>query len=180
MADDTATEDPSELRKAAEEGSKARRENELLRKEMAFIKAGIDTDSKPARALLENYAGDLTTEAITAEATEWGLVKAAEPAPEPASEPAPDLSAERELQEMRDASTGQAAPNTPPTVDAYAAVFKDFEADRENGLSQTDATNRAIGRLVQKAAAGDPTAIFNQDAWEEKAALEGHGAKFAR
>ena len=185
MADEAPTEDPSELRKAAEEGSKAKRENELLRKQMAFLKAGVDTDSKPGQALLANYAGDLTTDAIVAEATDWGLVKSPTTPTETDSEPAaaaeaPDRSAEIELQEMRDAASGQPAPNEAPEVDAYKSVFADFEKDREGGYSQTDATNRAIGRLVQKAAAGDPTAIFNQDEWEEKAAQAGHGAQFAR
>lgn len=180
MSDETnePNEDVSELRKAAEGGKAAKAEADLLRRELAFTKAGINTDSKPAQALLKSYDGELTTEAIKAEATEWGLLTASTPEP-PAADPE-DYSADADLQAMRDASAGNPAPNEAPQKTAAEKALAGYEEDRGAGFGATEATNRAIGRMIQSAAAGDPTALFDQKAWELKQQEAGHGAQFAR
>lgn len=186
MSDDnTPQEDVSELRKAAEGAKSARAEAEAARRELAFVKAGINTDSKPAQALLRSYDGELTTEAIRAEAKEWSLYSETEAQPAPAAEvPAEPQSVitddERALQAMRDDNAGSPAPVEQRQIDAYGKVFKQFEQDREDGVSQVEATNRAIGGLIKEAAMGNPTAIFDEDAWMEKASQHGHGAQFSR
>lgn len=182
MAEETTTEETeevSELRKAAEGGKAAKAEAALARKELAFVKAGIDTDSKPAKALLAAYDGELDAEAIRAEATEWGLIKAEAPATE--EEPAkPDYSEDAKVQSMRDASAGTPAPIEEPTLTAHEKAFKQFLADRDEGRTATDAANRAYGSVIKSAAMGDKTALFNPQEWEAKAAEFGHGAEFAR
>lgn len=184
MSNDNTTpeEDVSALRKAADDGKAARREAELAKREVAFIKAGINTDSKAGQAMLASYDGDLSPEALKAEAAEWGLGGSTPEAPPAQPEPQSIITAdERALQQMRDANTApEVASLETKQVDAYTAIFKQFEKDREDGFSQTEATNRAIGGLVKKAAEGDPTAIFDQDAWSERAAKIGHGAQYAR
>lgn len=182
MSDETTTEeDVSELRRAAEGGKAAKAEAEMLRRELAFTKAGIDTSSKPAQALLKGYDGELTPEAIKAEAQEWGLVKTeATQESTPVETPAPDYSEDAKVQEMRDSISGNPAPNTPVEKPAIDRVLSEFEKDREQGFGQNEATNRAIGRMIQAAAAGDKTALFDQRAWEMKAQEAGHGAQNAR
>lgn len=171
-------EDVSELRKAADGAKAARREAELAKRELAFVKAGVNTDSKPAQALLNSYDGELSVEAIKAEAAEWGLVQgASEPEPEePKSIITPE---EQALQAMRDESQGAPAPHEPPQKSSLDKVLSAFEADRKEGYGQQEATNRAIGRHIQNAAAGDQSAIFNEEQWMERASRIGHGAQFA-
>jgi len=175
MAEETEQqEDVSELRKAAEAGRSARQEADLAKKELAFVKAGINTDTKPAQALLRSYDGDLTTEAIQAEAREWSLLDTPAPAEKP------DYSAEAEQQDMRDQlSDGGAAPDTKPQVSLVEQAFKEFHADREGGKSQTEATNQVIGKIIKAAAMGDPQARFDPDEWEKTRAQFGHGAEYA-
>ena len=175
MAEETETqEDVSELRKAAELGRSATREADLAKRELAFVKAGINTDTKPAQALLKSYDGELSAEAIQAEAREWSLLDAAE---EPAQA---DYSAEAEQQQLRDQiNTGEPAPDTAPQVSAVEQAFKEFAADREGGKSQTDATNQVIGKIIKAAAMGDSDARFDPDEWEKTRSQFGHGAEYA-
>ena len=175
MAEETEQqEDVSELRKAAEAGKSARQEADLAKKELAFVKAGINTDTKPAQALLRSYDGDLTTDAIQAEAREWSLLETPAPAEKP------DYSAEAEQQELRDqVNTGEPAPDTQPQVSLVEQAFKEFHTDREGGKSQTEATNQVIGKIIKAAAMGDPQARFDPDEWEKTRAQFGHGAEYA-
>ena len=173
------TNEVSELRKAAEGGKAAKAEAALARKELAFVKAGINTDTKPAQALLRAYDGDLDAEAIRAEAKEWSLLPGdSEPEPEPEVDEAP--SAAMEQQEMRDALDGRVADTQPKSVGGVDAAFKQFEEDREEGRSMLDATNRAFGAVIKAAAQGDSQARFDPQKWEEAAAQSGHGAEHAR
>lgn len=176
MSDETeqTQEDVSELRKAAEGGKAAKAEAEALRRELAFTKAGIDTSSKPAQALIASYSGELTAEAIKAEAAEWGLTQST-PAP-PVEEAKPDYSDDAALQAMRDASAGNPAPDVPVEKAAIDRALEAFTTDREAGFGASEATNRAIGRMIQAAAAGDKTALFDERAWAMKQQEAGHGA----
>jgi hypothetical protein len=181
---DKQTEDLAALRKAASEGSKARAEAEAMKREMAFMRAGIDTTSKPAQALVSNYDGELTPEAIQAEAAEWGLVKTPAPTPsEPEQSNTPSFSeesAEVQQQRIREKASGAPAPNEPPQLNGVEQAFVQFEADRTSGISQVEATNRAFGKVIQAAAAGDSVARFNEAEWEKTRDRYGHGAEHAR
>lgn len=182
MADETdtdQTEDVSALRKAAEGGAKARAEAELAKKELAFVKAGINTDTKPARALLESYSGELTPDAIKAEAADWGLIQAAA-TPEPTPDPTPDYSDDAALQSMRDGLSGSPAPIDSTPKSAIDIAGEQYTADRNEGRAAQDAINRAYGTFLKEAAAGNKSAIFDPDAWEAKQIEHGHGAEHAR
>ena len=177
MSDETNTpeEDVSELRKAAKDGAAAKREAELLKRELAFTRAGIDTDSKPAKALLNAYEGELSIDAIKAEATEWGLLTAT---PEP--EPEPDNSAAEQAQATREAMQGSPAPDTPKPQGGVDGAFKQFLTEKDEGMSQLEATNRAFGAVIKAAAQGDSQAVFDPQKWEQQAARYGHGAEHAK
>ena len=78
MSDEIEIEDDErdsikDLRRAADESRKLKAEAELARRELAFLKAGVDTDSKLGKLLLKTYDGELTLEAIRAEAQDLGI-----------------------------------------------------------------------------------------------------------
>jgi hypothetical protein len=82
--DDEAPKDPVRARmrlleKEAAELKKQVAEAEALKREMAFIKAGIPTDNPMSKYFVKGYDGDITPEAIRQAAEEANLIaKAAE------------------------------------------------------------------------------------------------------
>ena len=77
-----ATQEPGsikELRDAADRGKKASQELDAMKREMAFLKAGVDTDTKVGQLLYKAYEGDLETDAIRAEWSELAPAAAAPP-----------------------------------------------------------------------------------------------------
>lgn len=139
--------EPSELRKAADRGRAATAENETLKRELAFAKAGIDTDSKAGKMLLKSYEGDLTAEAIKAEAEEIGLFQPKVPA---STETA--TAEEREQTEIRAGlSTGSTAVGSPPDEDPQTAGLRaGFEA-RKQGASHTESFIAALPEAFRDA-----------------------------
>lgn len=72
---DTKTEAET-LRQQAEANAAAARE-------LAFVKAGVNTDDPAAKYFLKGYDGELTVDAIKAAAAEARLIGAAPPPPDP-------------------------------------------------------------------------------------------------
>jgi hypothetical protein len=80
--DDTPTEEPAQgsaqtpadLREAAKRGAKAKAEAESLRRENAFLKAGINPDDSRLGYFVRGYNGELKTEQIRAAAVEAGFI----------------------------------------------------------------------------------------------------------
>lgn len=52
----------------------AKSEGESAKRELAFLKAGIDTSTGTGKLLAKSYEGELTVEAIKAQAEEYGLI----------------------------------------------------------------------------------------------------------
>lgn len=71
--------DIKELREAAERGKQSQARAEQLERQVAFMKAGVDPDDPRAKYLYKGYEGDLTPDAIRAEAQAAGVL--AEPGP---------------------------------------------------------------------------------------------------
>ena len=70
-----------DLREAAERGRKASSELDAMKREMAFLKAGVDLEKKAGQLLMKAYDGDLEPELIRAEAEELGAITGAAPTP---------------------------------------------------------------------------------------------------
>lgn len=70
--------DVRSLRAAAKKGKRV----DEVERELAFTKAGIDTDSDAGRMFMRGYDGELDKEKVREAAIPFGLVQA-EPAPEP-------------------------------------------------------------------------------------------------
>jgi len=74
-----------DLRKQAKDGKQAKREAELAkqeadaaRRELALLKSGIDINSPTGKLFAKSYEGELTAEAIKAEAEQYGLIATSE------------------------------------------------------------------------------------------------------
>lgn len=88
--DDTDDEKPqrsdsewAELRRAKKAKQKAEQELSTLKREMAFTKAGVDTDDPRFSYFVKGYEGELTAEAIRAEAVKAGFIsETVEPEPD--------------------------------------------------------------------------------------------------
>lgn len=63
------------LRRARKEAKKAQQEAAEAKRQMAFLKAGIDPESPKARYFVKGYEGDIDVEAIRAEALAAGIIE---------------------------------------------------------------------------------------------------------
>jgi hypothetical protein len=101
---DSEEEEPSNLRKAARRGSKATRENELLKKKLAFYEAGIPMNDPKMKYFINGYDGEISADAIRMAALEAGFIG------EPATQPEQNSSSNQEVfsaqQRVMDASRG--------------------------------------------------------------------------
>jgi hypothetical protein len=160
------------LREKAEQGSAAIDENARLKREMAFMRAGIDTTSKPAQALIASYSGELDPDAIKAEAAEWGLVKGEAPPVQQYDENSP----ERQQQEIREQTSGQPAPVLPPPeVNGMDKAISGYHENRTKGMADEAAQVQAFGEVIRAAAGGDKSTIFDPSAWAAEQERAGHG-----
>lgn len=150
-----------EKRKRAESrlqdtANKARAERDEAKRELAFIKAGIDTDSKLGALIMRGYDGELTVDAIKAYASELGAVQAPE---EGTQVETPEISAEEQAatDERSTLAAGAATgpleepPKTPDAAHAEAMAA---------GYSNDDAMVMAIRALAE-----------NKANWHEQRAL---------
>lgn len=168
MPEDTETTesnpDIKELREAAkrlpdleERASKA----EILERENAFLKAGVQTDTPLGKLLFKAYDGELTTDAIKAAADELGA------ASQPAAPPPP---ADTELapgeDSAMDAANSMAPGATPPTeepkTDPRSRAQEDYVNAINSGATNEQALGKAFHTLVQAAAAGDERVILDR------------------
>lgn len=160
------------LREQADENKATKAENEKLRKEALFLKAGIDVDSDDERTktlatmLFNQHTGD-DIEALKTTAKMMGLL----------DEKAPVDESERQQQQFRqDLSRGQQInPNDVQTADPHAEALKAFHEARQNGTQLEDAQYAAIDKVFMAAAKGDKRAIFDAGAWERTRQEAGHG-----
>ena len=67
--------DIRKLEKSGEKSSKLESEKAEMARELAFLKAGVDTESKVGKLLMKGWEGELDVEAIAAEAAEIGALK---------------------------------------------------------------------------------------------------------
>tara|TARA_R110000868_G_scaffold158116_2_gene386036 strand:+ start:1164 stop:1637 length:474 start_codon:yes stop_codon:yes gene_type:complete len=70
-----ASESPRGLRRAANKGKKLESENQQLKRELAFFKAGIDTDDPRMKYFAKGYEGELTADAVRQAAMEAGFIQ---------------------------------------------------------------------------------------------------------
>lgn len=168
MSNDNATDDQTPVEgdnlKLLREAADRAKAVPGLERELAFAKAGIDTDTKLGKMLLATYDGELTKEAITAEATDIGLIKPAgsEQAPPPNPEEAARLAEQQRQQQMQQQMQGgqPAGAEPPPEGDPYETALGNFHKDRKNGMTEENAGLAAIDRILDQAGQGNKAVLL--------------------
>lgn len=135
-------------------------------RELAFVKAGIDTDSPLGKMFTAAYEGPLDREAIN---TAWTAVAPAAPpppaddTPPPAGETPPpaDDGAEFERERQRLAADGAGDTGTPPDRDPRKTAIEGGHKMMAEGRSRDEAMAQAFSDLAGAAAAGDSRVIYN-------------------
>ena len=126
-----------ELRKQAKDGKQAKREAESARseadaakRELALLKSGIDVNSPTGKLFAKSYEGELTAEAIKAEAEQYGLIPTSQ-----TSEVKDDLSAIDRVSQASAGSQGFVAPTALDDIrNAEGDVNKILEILTKNGV----------------------------------------------
>ena len=145
-----ATQEPGsikELRDAADRGKKATQELDAMKREMAFLKAGVDTDTKAGQLLYKAYDGELVTEAIQAE---WSELVPGAVTPPTETVDAIDTQVAQQRQEL----AGDAIPPENQTESPYDQGHREFTEMLNAGRAKEDAASRFI-HTVLEAAGGD-------------------------
>jgi len=73
--DEQEDDNPRGLRRAANKSKKLEQENNLLKRELAFAKAGLPMDDPRMNYFIKGYEGDLVTDAIRKTAIEAGFLQ---------------------------------------------------------------------------------------------------------
>ena len=146
-----------ELRDAADRGREAIQERDQLKREMAFMKAGVDTDSKAGQLLFKAYDGELETESIQAEWQE--LVPTSAPVVEP--EQAQDNVNETDTQvaEQRQALAEDSVSVEASTQSPYEQGFQEFKTAYDSGRSKEDSAAKFVHTILEAASQGDERVV---------------------
>lgn len=160
---ETAEETAKGLRRAANEGKKAKAEAASLKREIAMLKAGVDTDSAIGKMFAKAYDGDVDPAAVKAA---WAEVA---PATATAStEPADFSTPDPTISDDEAASTAQRqalAANSPadqaPTPDPRDAALDAGLAFVKKGGTTEDSLGVIFESLVGAAMDGDKRVILN-------------------
>ena len=158
MADETGG--IKELRDAADRGREAIQERDQLKREMAFIKAGVDTDSKAGQLLFKAYDGELETESIQAEWQE--LVPTPVPVVEP--EPAQETVTETDTQvsEQRQALAEDSVSVEATTQSPYEQGFQEFQKAYDSGRPKDESAARFVHTVLEAAGQGDERVVSDR------------------
>ena len=143
-----------DLREAAERGRKATQELDDIKREMAFIKAGVDTESKAGQLLYKAYDGELETELIQAEASELGILKGDVQAP-PQDSPTEDVAGIQE----REALAGDSVSPEVNTQSPYEQGFQEFQKAYDAGRSKEDSAAKFVHTVLEAASQGDERVV---------------------
>lgn len=159
------------LREKAKQADQLQSQQSALERKVAILEAGINTSTPLGAMFLKSYEGELDAEAIRAEAAKVGLV-AGQPDPDP--QPGEPGTAEAEYADARRRLTqGETAPHETPQKSATDLAYKAFEDARKQGKRSEDAQVDGFRTMIEQAAQGNPTALFNERQWNERLAREG-------
>ena len=155
MADETGG--IKELRDAADRGREAIQERDLLKREMAFMKAGVDTDSKAGQLLFKAYDGELNTDSIKAEWQELAPTPVPVVEPEPAQETVTE--ADTQVAEQRQALAEDNVPVEATTQSPYDQGFQEFKTAWDSGKPKDEAAAKFVHTVLEAAGKGDERVI---------------------
>lgn len=139
-----------------------RAQHEQTQRELAFLKAGVNTDTPMGKYFAQGYDGELDPESIKAEAQQVGLVQGEEE--EDNSQQTnnnPQLTAEEQNQanSRRNLATG-GLPDTGEGEDPYQTARRTHSESIDAGASKDDALAAGIGQILSAAANGDERVMY--------------------
>ena len=155
MADETSG--IKELRDAAERGRQASQELEEMKREMAFMKAGVDTDTKAGQLLFKAYDGELDTESIQAEWQELAPTPVPVVEPEPAQDNVTPV--DTQVSEQRQALAEDSVPVEATTQSPYDQGFTEFKTAWDSGKPKDEAAAKFVHTVLEAAGKGDDRVI---------------------
>lgn len=147
--DNQNQDDIKALREKADSATAAQADAVAARRELAFVKAGIDTESKLGGLLFKTYEGDLTKDALQAEAKELGLFREEETTP-PGKASAEETKQTRQREEL---SSESEDPVKDESVNIEQA-FSEFHKARKAGATQDQASTAVLGSIFKGASEG--------------------------
>lgn len=140
---------------------------QAAQRELAMVKAGVDLDSPVGKLFAGAYQGDLEPEKIKAEWSKLGVTPGAAPTPEVNDGPTAE-----ELAAQQAAATVTSGGATPPGEEPPGDPWKDALATRQEALKRGApseiADSRAIDRVMDAAAKGDPRVNFDLQRWRQE------------
>lgn len=137
--DDDRQPTPAELREAAKRGAKAKQEAEALKRENAFLRAGIDPEDQRLGYFVRGYNGDLDPSAIRQAAVDAGFVQPPQQQEDPVV-----AQARAGQQAVMAAATGAL-----PEFDPMSAVHGLEAAYHEGGIDGLSAYAQQYGVTLQ-------------------------------
>lgn len=171
------------MRRAARRAKQADSAREAAERELALVKAGIDTETKIGRLFLDSYRGDLSKEAILAEASDIpGLISApTPPAPQTTDQPTGDTppppaatqeppQVDPKMTDERDAlHSGGTVPGQVNESPTAVALQRGVDA-MDQGATEEDAMVQIFRTIHEAGASGDERVIWSA---EKHAAQQG-------
>ncbi len=143
-----------QLRAQADENKHLRAQIAQGEREKAFILAGLPTESKPAKAFIRDYDGELDPVKIKEAAVEWGLWK---PEGSDATTDEPDPT-EGDRDKLRNA--GHPSDAEPPKPNPVTKALEEFRDIKAGGARREDAALTVIGALVKGGVEKDERVII--------------------
>lgn len=165
------TQSPAQLREYAERQKEradaaeaALAEAAEAKREIAFLRGGVDPDSPLGKLFVKGYDGDLTPDAVR---EAWSTLQP--PAPEPPAVDDGPSEAEAAMEEARTALTsGGVPPGEEPEADPRVAMIDAYNDARSKNQTQDRAQMAGLQVLVNAAANGDERAIYDRDRWKRE------------
>ena len=147
----------ADLRRAAEDGRKARAEAENLRRENAFLKAGVNLESPIGQGLLKYFDGELSVDKIREAAEPLGALAGV--APKAPEQPAADAltPAEQAAHNRISGAAHGGQPSASVTGDEnpYDKAIRQHQRDLEEGMSRDRAGAKAMRTVIEAGLAND-------------------------
>ena len=147
-----------DLRDAAERGRKAVQELDDMKREVAFLKAGVDMETKAGQLLFKAYDGDLDKDFIRAEAEELGAI--ANTLPSAPTEVSGHTDTDRRATTERQNLARDTVPPETTTESPYDKGHREFRENLNAGRPTEDAAAGFVRTVIEAASAGDRRVIF--------------------
>lgn len=132
--------------------------NQLMAKQLAFLRAGVDIDTPVGKLLFRGYDGELDAEAIKAEAIEVGALKG-EPKEQEQELPADEQNSTNERNQLGEGAPADQFRMEDP--DPKAEALKVGEAALARGASEEVALGSYFEHIARSVEKGDKRALWD-------------------